>query len=114
MSPAQPPPEGFGLSEEAGRELLELISAVSRRLLAVSHPYAAQDNLAPRGLWILGRVRAGVVHPGDLARQSHVGPSLLTAEARRLVAAGLLTSEPDPADARRARLSLTAEGEAVY
>ena len=106
--------DDVALTEAAVRDIIEQVSAISRRMLSLSQPYAAQYDLAPRGLWVLGRIRDGMVHPGDLAREFHVGPSLVTAETQRLIAAGLVTSEADPRDARRSRLALTAQGDALY
>jgi MarR family transcriptional regulator, organic hydroperoxide resistance regulator len=43
----------------------------------------------------------------------HLHPSTLTGVLKRLAAHGLLERKADPADARRARLTLTAQGRTV-
>ena len=48
--------------------------------------------------------------PGDLAEVMHVHPSSLTGMLRRLEQARLVTRRRDPADARRAILTLTPSG----
>jgi DNA-binding MarR family transcriptional regulator len=49
--------------------------------------------------------------PGELARALRVHPSSLTGVLRRLERAGLIRRTPDPADGRRAIVSLTVKGQ---
>ena len=49
--------------------------------------------------------------PGELARALRVHPSSLTGVLRRLERAGLIRRVPDPADGRRAIVSLSAKGQ---
>lgn len=51
--------------------------------------------------------------PGDLASLLHVDPSSLTGVLDRLGRSGFIARSSDPADGRRARLSLTARGRAL-
>lgn len=53
------------------------------------------------------------VSAGELSEILHLHPSTLTGVLRRLVNRGLLERRPDPADARRALLHLSAKGRAL-
>lgn len=50
---------------------------------------------------------------GEVASILHIHPSTLTGVLKRLQARGLIEREADPADARRARLRLTQEGQVL-
>ena len=71
-------------------------------------------KLSERGLYILELVDAGLDRPSRLIEYFDVLPSTITFETDKLVAAGLLTREADPADRRAVRLTLTAAGRAVH
>jgi len=51
--------------------------------------------------------------PGEIARRLGAATPTVVNTATRMVEAGLVTREPDPADARLVRLYLTAAGRAV-
>lgn len=53
------------------------------------------------------------IGPADLARALRIHPSTLTGILRRLEDHGLVSRRPDPADARRATLTLTRAGTAI-
>ncbi len=50
---------------------------------------------------------------GEVASILHIHPSTLTGVLKRLQARGLIEREPDPTDARRSRLKLTAQGQVL-
>jgi DNA-binding MarR family transcriptional regulator len=50
------------------------------------------------------------IYPGDVAKILHVDPSSLTGVLHRLESAGFLKRRRDPADGRRALLTLSAAG----
>jgi DNA-binding MarR family transcriptional regulator len=50
---------------------------------------------------------------GEVAAILHIHPSTLTGVLKRLQARGLIEREPDPSDARRSRLRLTAAGQTL-
>jgi DNA-binding MarR family transcriptional regulator len=62
-------------------------------------------------LRIIGR--APGISAGDLAATLHVHPSTLTGILHRLVERELIKRHRDPADARRARFTLTPRGRAI-
>ncbi|MCE3290632.1 MAG: transcriptional regulator [Caulobacter sp.] len=55
----------------------------------------------------------GAMSIGDLAAALRITHVSVSQTSRSLEKAGVVTSAPDPADARRRRLRLTAEGEAL-
>jgi len=83
---------------------LEAISKQMRQTLGVTGP----QRLVVR---LVGRY--GETTPSVLAEVLHVHPSSLTGVLRRLERAGLLRRVRDPADGRRAILTLTASGQAL-
>lgn len=89
-----------------------------RRIFKVVESYSrsAEQDLGITGpqlwtIWELGR------RPGsglkDLAVAMHLSPSTMVGMVDRLLAKGLVRRETDPADRRRIRLDLTAEGESL-
>ncbi|HEU5434220.1 MAG TPA: cytochrome P450, partial [Thermomicrobiales bacterium] len=58
----------------------------------------------------LSTIREGAASPGELARRWQVTPAVLTGIVDRLERRGLVRREPDPADRRRLRLTLTDAG----
>jgi DNA-binding MarR family transcriptional regulator len=52
--------------------------------------------------------------PASLVQQFVVSKGAMTNILQRLESRGLVTTEPDPADARRKKVSITAEGMAVW
>lgn len=96
------------VSEKLLNRLLDDMNVIWQRLYAASLPF--QEDLGPRGIWVLRRINLGDVYPSDLARELAVSPSLLTQEIARLVDMGMLRREASPDDGRRRRLSLTQLG----
>jgi DNA-binding MarR family transcriptional regulator len=58
-------------------------------------------------LRLLGAVRHGPLTAGQVAAAVHLSPAAATTAIQRLVARGHLIREPDPADRRRAVVTLT-------
>src|SRR5689334_19354149 len=89
-----------------------------RLLWAVAHGLESTSKRMLATLGVTGPQRlvlrlvghCGSVSAGELARTLHIHPSSLTGMLRRLEQAGLLRRKRDPADGRRAVLSLTASG----
>lgn len=105
---------------ETGRSVAPLGAALSfmRLLWAVAHGLESTSKRMLAALGVTGPQRLvlrlvghyGSVSAGELARTLHIHPSSLTGMLRRLEQAGLLRRKRDPADGRRAVLSLTASG----
>ncbi len=68
---------------------------------------------APQRLLVRIVGRFPGISAGEASQILHLHPSTLTGILRRLEERGLLRRRPDPADGRRALLSLTAKGRAV-
>lgn len=97
------------IDESLGADLVRVVARVNRwatRAGCWAVP-AAQARL-------LAQVEeVGSARIGDLARADHCSQPAMTAQVRRLEAAGLLTRAPDPADARAVRVSLTKRGSRI-
>lgn len=74
---------------------------------------SSPTGLTARDATLLVHVDAGGGSPATLARHLGVAPSTLSAAVTRLAGAGLLSIDPDPADARRRLIRLTEAGRAV-
>lgn len=89
-----------------------------RQLWAVAHGLESTSKYMLATLGVTGPQRLvvrlvghhGSMSAGELARTMHIHPSSLTGMLRRLEAAGLLRRTPDPADGRRALITLTPSG----
>jgi DNA-binding MarR family transcriptional regulator len=99
--------------EETTAKILMAFGVAGRRLLLAAEPLNTHFSLGPRGLAVLGCIATGVAHPTALAEIFAVGRSLITADLKRLIGAGLLESTVDPADRRHSQLSLTELGAQV-
>ncbi len=76
--------------------------------------HASPSGLTEKDASLLAHAGASEgVTPGALARHFGVAASTLSAQIKRLEAMGLIALEPDPADSRRRRLSLTDQGRAA-
>ena len=87
--------------------LWALVHALERTSKRMAHDVGVTgpQRLVLRVLGLAPRCSAGA-----LAATLHVHPSTLTGVLERLVAQGLVARVPDPADRRRAVLSLTSRG----
>jgi DNA-binding MarR family transcriptional regulator len=84
---------------------------LGRRIRAID----AGSGLTPAELSILGTaVRCGPIRPSDLARREAINPTTLSRLLARLVDAGALCRQDDPADGRGALVSATARGRRLY
>lgn len=98
-----------------------LVLELSSQLLPFAHAlrHAAERVFAPLGLrasrvLVLELIHRGVDQPKALAEVLETVPSAVTAILVDLEAKGLIERTTDPDDRRRARLRLSAEGEATY
>ena len=98
-----------------------LVLELSSQLLPFAHAlrHAAERVFAPLGLrtsrvLVLELIHRGVDRPKALAEVLETVPSAVTAILADLETKGLIERTTDPADRRRARLHLSAEGEATY
>ena len=101
-----------------GMESLGRALSFMRLLWAVAHGLESTSKRMLATLGVTGPQRLvlrlvghlGTTSAGELARALHIHPSSLTGMLRRLEEAGLLRRKRDPADGRRAVLSLTPSG----
>ena len=107
----QPTPDGpRALGEVLG--FLQLLWDVSHELESISKRMRASVGVTgPQRLVLRLVAHYERPSPGELARALRVHPSSLTGVLRRLERAGLIRRVPDPADGRRAIVSLTAKGQ---
>jgi DNA-binding MarR family transcriptional regulator len=98
-----------------------LVLELSSQLLPFAHAlrHAAERVFAPLGLrasrvLVLELIQRGVDQPKALAEVLETVPSAVTAILADLEAAHLIERTTDPQDRRRARLTLSAHGEATY
>jgi DNA-binding MarR family transcriptional regulator len=105
-----PDPKGLGEALEFMRVLWELDHALRRTSKAMKSTLGVTG---PQRLVIRMIGRFPGLAPGGLASLLHVDPSSLTGVLDRLRRSGFVARSADPADRRRARLSLTARGRAL-
>ena len=93
-------------------EFLQLLWDVSHELESISKRMRATVGVTgPQRLVLRLVAHYDRPSPGELARALRVHPSSLTGVLRRLERAGLIRRAPDPADGRRALVSLTVKGQ---
>jgi len=108
---------GSGAGELALGQVLEFMQA----LWALDHELQSSSKRQEAATGVTGPQRLVVrmvgrfpgLTAGQLSEILHLHPSTLTGVLKRLELRGLLARRADPADARRARLVLTAAGRAV-
>ena len=108
-------------SEEVAPRALGPVLSFMRALWGVNHGLESTSRRMKVRLGVTGPERIVIrlvgrfagISAGELARILRVHPSTLTGLVKRLSRRGLLLRSPDPADARRALLTLTSKGEAV-
>lgn len=101
-----------------GEESLGAPVEFLRLVWAVDHALQSTSKRMARSLGVTGPQRLVIriiglrpgTSPGELAEILHLHPSTLTGVLKRLIAARLISSGPDPRDRRRALLSLTPRG----
>jgi len=101
------------LEHELGDVLsfMHLLWAVDHRLQSASkHMQSRIGVTGPQRLVIRIIGRYGRISPGKLASVLQLDPSSLTGVLKRLCEAGFIVRRPDPNDARRAVLELSARG----
>ncbi len=92
-------------------EFMRLLWAVHHRLQSLSKRMERELGVTgPQRLVIRIVGRSPGVSAGEIAETLHMHPSTLTGVLRRMEEGGLLRRKSHPDDARRAQLSLTAEG----
>jgi DNA-binding MarR family transcriptional regulator len=92
----------------SGAELGDLVTRVVRQLRLG----ARGSGMAPHQLRALRSIAQEPIRPARLAEALGITPRAVTDVVDALLAAGLITSEPDPADRRAKILTVTPEGEA--
>lgn len=93
---------------------MRLMWSVDHALHKVSKRMASSIGLTgPQRLAIRIIGRSPGMAPSQLAALMHLDPSTVTGIVRRLEASRMIVRQADPADARRARLTLTARGRDV-
>ncbi|MBK9519179.1 MAG: MarR family transcriptional regulator [Anaeromyxobacter sp.] len=95
-------------------EFMQTLWAVDHELQSSSKRLEANTGVTgPQRLVIRIVGRFPGIAAGKVSEILHLHPSTLTGVLKRLEAHGMLERRADPADARRARLVLTAKGRAV-
>ena len=93
------------------------LTQVARIILRLDVPQDALPDgasIGRTGYWLLVLVsEQGPIRLSDLAGTVELDLSTISRQIRDLVASGLITRTPDPADGRAALLSLTEQGVAV-
>lgn len=106
--------------EEEQRELGEVLEFM-QALWAVDHELQSSSKRQEAATGVTGPQRLVIrivgrfpgIAAGKVSEILHLHPSTLTGILQRLEARGLVARHPDPADGRRALLSLTAAGRAL-
>jgi len=119
------PPQSVDASDRPTPPLPARVSAgfersltqVARAILRLDVPADALPDgtsIGRTGYWLLVRVsEQAPLRLSDLAGSVELDLSTISRQIRDLVASGLITRTPDPADGRAALLSLTDQGAAV-
>jgi DNA-binding MarR family transcriptional regulator len=102
-------PEALDVSEVAGALRVSL-GLVLRRLRQVK---AEGELTLPESSALARLDRGGPATSSELARQEQISPQSMGATLAALEARGLIGRRPDPADGRRAVMSVTATGQQV-
>lgn len=104
----------LGVMTEDPTELLTLFTRVHKLLGAAADTAMSEHGVRVGQNLILSRLweRDGRT-PGEIAAHWQVSTPTIVNTARRMEAAGLITREPDPDDARLVRLRLTDAGRAA-
>lgn len=110
--PRDPTPKAdardFALEDFLPYQLSVAANGISR-LFARRYSRAFGISIAEwRVMAVLGRF--GTLSPGDITARTAMDKVKVSRAAARLAAAGLLSSEPDPADGRARRFGLTPRG----
>jgi cytochrome P450/DNA-binding MarR family transcriptional regulator len=92
------------------RQILELLPVLRQAVTARVQAAGVDHELSLRQYAALVTIRDGAASPGELARRWQVTPAVVTGIVDRLERRGLVRREPDPADRRRLRLTLTEAG----
>jgi len=109
-------PEHDAEQRELGQvlEFMQALWAVDHELQSSSKRQEATTGVTgPQRLVIRIVGRFPGIAAGQVSEILHLHPSTLTGVLKRLEAHGLLERRADPADARRARLALTAQGRTI-
>lgn len=91
-----------------------MLSAVARRIEREWNAHLAHWDLNHASLPVLAFLSRGSLSQRDLARASGVTEQTMSRIVARLERSGYVEREPDAADARRHRVTLTEHGRAVF
>lgn len=109
------PATEFGGPEESPGFLLWRVTLAWQRTMRAAlapHDLTHVQFVLLASTWWLGDREAAPTQQ-RLAEQAGTDPMMTSQVVRKLADRGLLTRDPDPADARARRLTLTAEGRAL-
>lgn len=109
-----PRPASSAPSLSGTLQFMSLLWALNHELDSLSKRMNTTYGVtAPQRMVLLIIGRAPGIVAGDLATTLHMHPSTLTGILQRLVHRELVKRDRDPADARRARFTLTPRGRAI-
>jgi DNA-binding MarR family transcriptional regulator len=93
-------------AERLGADLKVIISRIARRLRQAH----AVGDVTPSAASVLSRLNDGSHSPGSLAELEKVRPQAMAATLAALEERGLVERAADPADGRRAVMTITEDG----
>jgi DNA-binding MarR family transcriptional regulator len=93
--------------------VLEVAADSQRAVHRQLKKFSRRTNVSDRAVYILHLIELGLNRPSLLIDYFDVLPSTITTETDKLVEADLIVREPDPADRRVIRLTLTDRGRAL-
>jgi len=111
---ARKPPRGASTLDATAQELLETVPALMRRIREESRRYRPRSLTVPQ-MRALGYIRRNTgTSLAPLAEHLGVTPPTASALVERLVRLDLVRREPDPKERRRAVLTISPEGKALF
>ena len=90
----------------ADEELRVLLQRVARRI----RNNVADGTMSDAKMGVLFRLKSGPATPGQLAERERITPPSMNRTLNTLEQAGLVSRQPDPDDARKVIVTITAAG----
>ena len=97
-------------AEDQAKQIIALLPVLRQWVTARVQAAGADLDLSLRQYAALHAIRDDRCSPGELARLWQVTPAVITGIVDRLERRGLVRREPNPADRRRLRLTVTESG----